>query len=136
MLDPFLPEKPDDVKRLKAVQTDIHEQFIALVKERRGDKLSGPAKTLFSGEFWTAPKAIELGLADSIGDLRLTLRARYGEKVRMPLVGAERSLLGRRTPGVGLPDGFGLGGLGNSGGLAEDLISALEARALWSRYGL
>jgi signal peptide peptidase SppA len=131
MLDPFLPEKPDDVKRLKAVQKDIHEHFIALVKERRGPKLNGTGKTLFSGEFWAAQKAIELGLADGIGELRSTLRARYGEKVRMPLIAAERSLLGRRMPGVGLAEA-----VANPSGLADDLISALEARALWSRYGL
>ncbi len=131
MLDPFLPEKPEDVKRLKAIQKDIHEHFIALVKERRGAKLHGTDKTLFSGEFWAARKAIELGLADGIGDLRSTLRERYGEKVRMPLIMAERSLLGRRLPGVDVAEA-----LAQQAGLADDLISALEARALWSRYGL
>jgi len=131
MLDPFLPEKPEDVKRLKAIQKEIHEQFIALVKQRRGTRLSGADKTLFSGEFWTAPRALELGLADGIGDLRATLRERYGEKVRTPLIMAERSLFGRRMPGVGLSDV-----LGGRPGLADDFISALEARALWSRYGL
>ena len=102
MLDPFLPENAGDVKRIKAIQKDIHEHFIALVKERRAGKLKGADKTLFSGEFWTASKAIELGLADSIGDLRSMLRERYGEKVRTPLISAERSLFGRRLPGVGL----------------------------------
>lgn len=131
MLDPFLPEDAGDVKRLKAIQKDIHERFIALVKERRAGKLKGPEKTLFSGEFWTAPKAIELGLADSIGDLRSVLRARYGEKVRMPLISAERSLFGRRLQGVGLA-----AALAGQPGLADDLISALETRALWARYGL
>jgi signal peptide peptidase SppA len=131
MLDPFLPEKAEDVKRLKALQKEIHEHFTALVKERRGAKLKGADKTLFSGEFWTAQKAIELGLADSVGDLRSVLRARYGEKVRTPLIAAERSLLGRRTPGVSLATAFA-----DRPGLAEDLISALETRALWSRYGL
>src|SRR5450631_303923 len=101
MLDPFLPEKPDDVKRIKAIQKDIHEHFIALVKERRGAKLKSNDKTLFSGEFWTAQTAIELGLADRIGDLRSTLRERYGEKVRTPLITAERGLLGRRLSGLG-----------------------------------
>jgi signal peptide peptidase SppA len=128
MLDPFLPEKPDDVKRLKAIQKDIHEHFIALVKERRGAKLNGADKMLFSGEFWTAKKAIELGLADSVGDLRSTLRERYGDKVRTPLVTPERGLFGRRTPGVSLAGAFA-----DRPGFADELISALEARALWSR---
>lgn len=131
MLDPFQPEKPDEVKRIKAIQKDIHEHFIALVKERRGVRLQAPDKTLFSGEFWTAQKAIELGLADSIGDLRANLRARYGEKVHTPLIAAERSLFGRRLPGIG-----SLEALARQDGFTADLISTLEARALWGRYGL
>src|SRR5262245_29349512 len=131
MLDPFLPEKADDVKRIKAIQQDIHEHFIALVKERRGSKLNGSDKTLFSGEFWTAKKGIELGLADRIGDLRAVLRERFGEKVHTPLISAERSLFGRRLPAVSLADV-----VTRQPGLADDLISALEIRALWGRYGL
>src|SRR5688572_25416142 len=79
MLDPFLPEKPEDVERLKQIQNEIHQSFIALVKDRRGPKLSGPEKTLFSGEYWTGSTAIELGIVDAIGDLRSFLRERYGE---------------------------------------------------------
>src|SRR5215813_6480125 len=131
MLDPFLPEKPDDVKRIKAIQQDIHDHFIALVKERRGARLNGTDKVLFSGEFWTAEKGIELGLADRIGDLRAVLRERFGEKVHTPLISAERSLFGRRLPGVSLTDVAT-----RQPGLADDLISALEIRALWGRYGL
>jgi serine protease SohB len=130
MLDPFLPEKPEDVQRIKAIQKDVHENFIALVKERRGSKLKGSEETLFSGEFWTAQKAIDLGLADRIGDLRSTLRERFGEKVHTPLISAERSLFGRRLPGVSLVDAFS-----HPPALADDLISALEVRAIWGRYG-
>lgn len=135
MLDPFLPEKPEDVKRIKALQKDIHAHFIGLVKQRRGTKLRGLDKTLFSGEFWTAQAAIELGLADHIGDLRSTLRERYGDKVRTPLISAERSFFGRKMPGVGLAAALS-GRPGLTSGFADDLISALETRALWSRYGL
>ncbi|HEY1475187.1 MAG TPA: S49 family peptidase [Pseudolabrys sp.] len=131
MLDPFLPEKPEDLKRIKAIQKDIHEHFIALVKERRAAKLKSNDKTLFSGEFWTAQTAIDLGLADGIGDLRSTLRERYGEKVHTPLISEGRGLFGRKIPGLG-----SLEALARQPGLAADLISALEARALWSRYGL
>ncbi|MFA6267040.1 MAG: S49 family peptidase [Pseudolabrys sp.] len=131
MLDPFREESPDDVKRIKAIQADIHEHFINLVKARRGSRLKGADETLFSGEFWTATKAIELGLADCRGELRATLRERYGEKVRMPLVAAERSFLGRRIPGIGLAEA-----MAGRRGLADDIISTLEERTLWSRYGL
>jgi serine protease SohB len=130
MLDPFLPENPDDVERLKKLQREIHDDFIALVKSRRGAKLTGPENDLFSGEFWTGRRALELGLVDAIGDLRGVLRQRFGDKVVTPLVSAERGWFGRRVAGVGrLPPAM-------PAGLADDLISALEARALWARYGL
>ena len=132
MLDPFLPEKPEDVERLKAIQHEIHQSFIALVKERRGGKLDSRETALFSGEYWTGHRGRELGLVDAIGDLRATLRERYGEKLRTPLI-AERGLFGRRTPGVSRSD---LESLWNGPSLAEDLVSTLEARALWARYGL
>ena len=133
MLDPFLPENPDDVERLKKLQRHIHEDFIALVKSRRGAKLQGPENDLFSGEYWTGKKAMELGLVDAIGDLRGTLRERFGDEVVTPLITAERGFLGRRILGVAGSDAMQAAvGLG----LAEDLISALEARAIWARYGL
>jgi serine protease SohB len=132
MLDPFLPEKPDDVERLKSLQRNIHADFIALVKSRRGAKLTGPENDLFSGEYWTGRRALELGLIDAIGDLRGVLRERFGDKVVTPLVRVERGFLARRI--------FSAGGdamqIGSPAGFAEDLISALEARAIWARYGL
>jgi signal peptide peptidase SppA len=131
MLDPFLPEKPEDVERLKSVQRDIHEDFIGLVKASRGARLTGPENDLFSGEFWTGRKAVTLGVADGIGDLRTVLRQRFGDDVRMPLIGPERSLFGRTRPGVALKERL-FGGVG----FADEMISALEERALWSRYGL
>ncbi|MEI7805361.1 MAG: S49 family peptidase [Hyphomicrobiales bacterium] len=130
MLDPFLPEKPEDVKRLKSIQKEIHENFIALVKRRRGSKLKGPDKTMFSGEYWTAAGARGHGLIDEIGDLRSVLRERYGDKVKTPLIVGERNWFGRAAQGVGL------GRFTGRSDFAEDIVSALEARALWSRYGL
>jgi serine protease SohB len=104
MLDPFLPENPDDVERLKKLQRNIHGDFIALVKARRGSKLSGSDSDLFTGEYWTGRRALELGLVDGIGDLRGVMRERYGDKVVTPLVTAERGLFGRRIFGVGRPE--------------------------------
>jgi signal peptide peptidase SppA len=132
MLDPFLPENPQDVERLKALQQDIHEEFIALVKRSRGTRLKGPEKTLFSGEYWTGGKAADLGLADGIGDLRATLRSRFGDDVVTPLMAPARGWFGRLQPGVGAH----LEGLPRPADFAEEVISALEARALWARYGL
>lgn len=129
MLDPFLPENAGDVERLKKLQQEIHEGFIALVKAQRANKLQGADGDLFSGEYWTGKRAVELGLIDAIGDLRSTLRERFGEKVLMPIMPADRSFLGRRIFG-------GARAELTQGSLAEDIISALEARALWARYGL
>jgi serine protease SohB len=133
MLDPFLPEKPEDVERLKEIQNEIHKNFIALVKERRGTRLQGPEKTLFSGEYWTGATAVDLGIADAVGDLRSTLRARYGDEVFIPLVAVERGFFSRRVPGLGSEL---LESIGARPGLVEEAVSTLEARALWSRFGL
>ncbi|MGD9922238.1 MAG: S49 family peptidase [Pseudorhodoplanes sp.] len=130
-LDPFLPENPEDVAHVKTIQKDIHEGFIALVKERRNSKLSGPESALFSGEYWSGQQAVRLGLVDGFGEVRSLLRARFGEKVRLPLI-AERGWFGRRLPGVGTQAAAGLVG----GNLAEDFLSAMETRAIWARYGL
>src|SRR5215475_8385493 len=116
MLDPFLPEDPDDVSRLKAIQREIHAIFISLVKESRGARLKGADDTLFTGEYWAGDSSVSLGLADGIGDLRSTLRARYGEKVQTPLIapasGMLAGLFGRRSPGAGALAGLdGLSGL-------------------------
>jgi serine protease SohB len=129
MLDPFLPENPDDVDRLKKLQREIHDDFIALVKSRRAGKLAGPQDELFSGAYWTGRRALELGLVDAIGDLRSVLRERFGDKVVTHLVSAERGWLGRRLLGAGTREAAQFG-------LVEDVISALEARAIWARYGL
>jgi len=131
MLDPFREENPEDVARIKAIQADIHTRFIELVKKRRGARLKGDDDVLFSGEFWTTDKAIDLGLADCRGELRSVLRERYGDKVRTPVIATERGFLGRRLMGGRLPDL-----LRGRGSFADDVLTALEERALWSRYGL
>src|SRR5882724_8884775 len=128
MLDPFLPEKPEDVERLKALQREIHESFIALVKARRGGKLDSRVTALFSGAYWTGRRGRELGLVDAVGDLRTTLRERYGDKVRTPLI-AERgfALFGRKASGVEqLLNGTNFAG----SSIADDMVATLEARAL------
>jgi signal peptide peptidase SppA len=132
MLDPFLPENPEDVSRLKALQREIHDIFIALVKGSRGARLKGADEVLFTGEYWAGDTSVSLGLADAIGDLRSTLRARYGEKVQTPLIapssGMLSGLLGRRSPGA-------IGAWENTANLPEEVISALESRAIWAKFG-
>jgi signal peptide peptidase SppA len=134
MLDPFLPENPDDVARLKAIQREIHAIFIALVKQSRGARLKGPDDELFTGEYWAGETSVSLGLADAVGDLRSTLRARYGEKVQTPLIapasGVLASLLGRKSAGAGA-----MAALDGVSSLPDELISSLETRAIWARFG-
>src|SRR6201986_3535451 len=105
MLDPFLPENPDDVARLKSIQREIHAIFIALVKGSRGARLKGADDDLFTGEYWAGETSVSLGLADGIGDLRSTLRALFGDKVLTPVIapasGMLSGLFGRRSPGAG-----------------------------------
>ncbi|WP_322990025.1 S49 family peptidase [Hoeflea sp.] len=130
LLDPFQPENPDDIAYLKELQLDIHKVFIDLVKDSRGSRLKDDPD-LFTGRFWTAIRGIELGLVDGLGDLRSTLRDRYGDKVKMRLIAPQRGMFGRRTPGVSAGMAAeALAGMGEAG------LNALDERALWSRYGL
>jgi signal peptide peptidase SppA len=134
MLDPFLPENPDDVARVKALQREIHAIFIALVKGSRGVRLKGGDDVLFTGEYWAGETSVSLGLADAIGDLRSTLRARFGDKVLMPVIapatGILSGLFGRKSAGAGA-----LSQLEGVAGLPDELISALETRAIWAKFG-
>ncbi len=126
MLDPFGPEKAEEVERLKTIQADIHESFKTMVRDRRGDKLKADEGELFSGEFWTGRRALELGLIDGIGDVRSVMRERFGEKVRFRKIETRQPWWRRAarfstdTP-MDWPD---------------QVIAALEARMLWARLGL
>jgi len=132
MLDPFRPEQPDDVAVLAGLQQDIHESFKAQVRERRGRRLKADEATLFNGEVWSGRRALEIGLIDGLGDLRTVLRQRFGDQVRLVPVGRQRGWLARQIrPGAT----WGEAGFGERD-WAGELIEALEARALWGRYGL
>ncbi|KKN87956.1 hypothetical protein LCGC14_0252970 [marine sediment metagenome] len=118
MLDPFRPEKPEDVARLKQLLDDIHENFIDHVKSRRGAKLA-PDTDLFTGEVWLAKRATELGLIDGIGHLRPMIKQRFGDKVKFNRYGTKKGLLSR----------FGAQVIG-------DAVDSIEERAAYARFGL
>ncbi len=124
MLDPFRPEKAEDVERLKRLQSEIHDGFKDWVRERRAGKLKGSEATLFTGEFWTGRRGLELGLVDGLGELRSTLQARYGAKVNLPVIGPRRRLLSRFGLGAGIE------------AIGPATLAALEERLHWQRYGL
>ncbi|MDQ0315642.1 signal peptide peptidase SppA [Amorphus orientalis] len=127
ILDPFKPEREEDIAHLLNLQEEVHAEFRDLVKARRGDLLSDD-DDVFSGLFWTGRTAVSLGLADGIGDARTLIRERYGDETILKVVSAPRSMPFRRPPpGVSFPDTSGLG---------RDIVSTLEERALWARYGL
>lgn len=137
MLDPFRPEKADEVERLKAIQEDVQETFVSLVKERRGRRIERAGETLFTGEFWSGKRAVELGLIDGLSDVRTKMREMLGSNVRLRVVQPSRGWFRRRV--AGLTSFEGSGARPNAfapPSLADDLVSAIEARALWSRYGL
>jgi signal peptide peptidase SppA len=127
-LDPFSPEKPEDIARLKAIQRDVHETFIGVVKQRRSGRLRTESD-LFTGEFWSGAKAVELGLVDGLGEIRTKMKSLFGDKVRLPIVPFERQGWLRRRLGM-------QGGNADLSTLPETVLSAIETRALWSRYGI
>ncbi len=125
-LDPFQPEKKADIDHLKALQLEIHETFINLVKESRGTKLADDAN-LFTGMFWTGIKGKELGLVDQLADMRSVIKNRYGKDAKMKLVSSAKGLFGRKSPGISA---------GHISALVDGVVASAEERAIWQRYGL
>jgi signal peptide peptidase SppA len=117
LLDPFRPERPEDVERLKRLQAAIHANFIEQVRARRGARLA--EGDLFTGDVWVGQAAVELGLADGIGHLVPVMKARYGDKLRFATIAPRRPLFRR----LGLP------------GISE-AFDALESLGHWARHGL
>ncbi len=137
-LDPFLPERQEDVDRLLALQARLHDGFTDWVRQRRGDRLpAGRDDDLFSGAFWLGAEARELGLIDGLGDLRSVMRARFGKTVRLRLVNARTSWLQRRAGlRLGRDGPPGLPALPGLAQLPDQILGAVEERLLWSRFGL
>ncbi|MEO1014745.1 MAG: S49 family peptidase [Pseudomonadota bacterium] len=140
-LDPFMPEDPDDVARLQEILNDLHEQFIALVKSRRGDALNTDFDDIFTGAFWTAPRAKERGLVDAMGRLDEYVKTRFGEKIKIKRVTPRTSPLVRAlggARGVGAAAADDVASAARVGPFldAEGALAALEDRAEWGRFGL
>jgi signal peptide peptidase SppA len=122
--NPFKPEKPEDVAKLKAILEEMHVSFKAMVRTRRGDKLKGKDKELFTGAYWTGKSALALGLIDGLGHMEATMKRKFGEKAVLKLIPISSGGLLRR---IGLSETSDMGG---------QALDALEARALWQRFGL
>lgn len=117
-LDPFRPEKDEDVEWIKSLQTQLHDQFVGWVKERRSERLKDD-DDLFTGEVWTGARAKELGIVDGVGSLRSVITERFPDS-EVTVAEAKRPLLARL-------------GVGSA---AQSLLTAIEHRSVWSRYGL
>ena len=126
MLDPFVAEKKEDIERLKLFEQDVHQVFIDHVKSRRGAKLTAKDEDLFTGEWWTAVRGVDLGLVDGLGDMHSVLRERFGKNFRLKSIAPKRGLFQFRIPGLEV----------SGTDISGDLLSALEDRAIWSRFGL
>jgi signal peptide peptidase SppA len=128
LLDPFLPEEPSDVARLTALQEDIHQSFKEHVRRRRAGKIDETDDKLFTGDVVTGRMAVQSGLVDGIGEVRAVMRARYGDKVRLRPIAAER----RRWPFLARVPYIGR----EPFSLISELADWIEARLLWARFGL
>lgn len=129
-LDPFQPEKKADIAYLKELQLEIHQVFIDMVKQRRGEKL-GDDPDIFTGKFWTGIRAKDLGLIDNFGHMGTILKERFGDKVKMKLIQQRRGLFSRGGLGAGLSLSEG-----TVSQAVESAIMTAEEKALRARYGL
>jgi serine protease SohB len=119
----------------------VHTSFVGLVKERRGAKIEAAGEMLFTGEFWSGKRSYELGLVDGLSDLRTRMREIFGPETRFRMVPTRGGFFRRKpavsageTPGASCALPAGVGG-GIAEGLADGIISSLETRALWSKFG-
>ncbi len=124
MLDPFKNENPKDVKRLRALQTEIHEHFIAHVKSRRGERLN-EEEPLFTGAFWTGARAKQLGLIDGLGAMHSVLTERFGEKVKLRQITQKKGLFSLAGSSAGI-----------GAAISQELVGEIDQRHHWARFGL
>ena len=120
-LDPFLDEKKEDIERLKNIQLDLHKNFINVVENSRSKKLKKEIGIeLFSGEFWSGNKALELGLVDGIGNVNNILREKYGENIIIKNFEKNKSWLARKL---------------SSESQLDKLLNSIEEKSIWQKYG-
>lgn len=112
-LDPFLPVKEEDIQHAQQMLNTIHQQFIDVVKQGRGDRLQDNEE-LFSGLFWSGEKAVDLGLIDGLAG---------SGKVARELIGAEEII--DYTPRPNYLDQF-------TGKLGTSIANLISEKSNWS----
>ena len=123
-LDPFKEEKEEDIKRLKTIQLELHEDFIKIVEKSRGTKLKDPEKNnIFTGEFWTGKASLKLGLIDGIGNAYQVLKDKFGDKVIIKTFEKPKGFIARKLSSS-FQDPI------------EKLANIIEEKSMWQRFGL
>ena len=123
-LDPFVEEKEEDVKRLKKIQLELHDDFIKVVETSRGSKLKDPEKNnIFTGEFWTGKTALTLGLIDGIGNADQVLKEKFGDKVVIKKFEKQKGFIAKKlSSSIQDP--------------VDSLVNTLEEKSMWQKFGL
>ena len=123
-LDPFVEEKEEDVKRLKSIQLELHDDFIRVVQQSRGSKLKDPEKNnIFTGEFWTGKTSLNLGLVDGLGNADQVLKEKFGEKVIIKNFDKPKGFIARKLSST-------------THDPVDRLANILEEKSMWQKFGL
>ena len=123
-LDPFKEEKEEDIKRLKTIQLELHEDFIKVVERSRGSKLKDPEKNnIFTGEFWTGKTSLKLGLIDGIGNADQILKEKFGDQVIIKNFEKPKGFIARKLSSS-YQDPI------------EKIANVIEEKSMWQRFGL
>ena len=127
LLDPFLPEKKEDVRQIKKIQKDLHEQFISWVKLRRGRRLKGKDDDLFNAGIWSGIESKKLGLIDGIGDYYSVMKEKFGKDIKFRDFSKKGSWIKQR---------FFSNKYYSTEGVVDEILNSIEKKLLWSKYGL
>lgn len=123
ILDPFMPEKKQDIELIKEIQNNIHDNFKNVVRESRKDKLNLDEEELFSGKFWAGKSAKEIGLIDEIGDFYTIIHEKYGDEVKIEIINQNKSWLKKNLSMYA--DTF-----------LDKVIAQLKNQTLWDKLGI
>ena len=125
MLDPFLPERKEDIDQIKNIQKDLHEQFIEWIKKRRGKRIKASDEVVFNAGIWSGREAKELGLVDDIGDYYTIMKKKFGKDVKFKDFSKKQSWFKQKF-------------FSNSRGddMIESVIKCIDEKIIWSKYGL
>ena len=130
ILDSFQKKKIDDVKKLKSIQVEIFKNFQDVVLKSRKKKINQQNKNIFSGSFWTGKEAVKLGLVDGIGDMKTIIEKKFGKKIKYIFIKQKKSFFKSLFSKT-----YNSKDLVGTKKIINDMMSYIENRNIWSRYG-